>query len=118
MTIDAGLRKELARLCVSRRTRKSSFSPTMPTDWGPHHVRHPETGETFTDDGAWQFIAELLNRGHPVEVITLRKPPGKKGYVLICKGVEPESIYIKLQLVSGYVIGRSFHVSVKGGSLQ
>lgn len=118
MAIDEGTRKELARLCGSRRTRRSSFSPTMPTHWSPQQVRHPATGDAFTDEGAWLFTAQLLTVGHPVEVITLKKPPGKKGYVLICGGVAPEKIYIKLQMGSGCVIGRSFHLSVTGESLQ
>ncbi|SFK80593.1 hypothetical protein [Celeribacter marinus] len=112
MSIDSGLRKELAKFCSSKRTYRSDFSPTMPTHWSPQHVRHPDTGEAFTDPGAWRFVKDLLEAGHPVEVITLDKPPGKKGYVLKCKGYSSEIIYIKLQILSGFVIGRSFHVSV------
>lgn len=118
MTIDNGLRKELAKFCSSRRTYRSDFSPTMPTHWSPQHVRHPETGDAFTDPGAWSFVKELLEAGHPVEVIPLDKPPGKKGYVLKCDGYSSEKIYIKLQMLSGCVIGRSFHVSVVGERVQ
>lgn len=118
MTIDEGLRKELAKFCRSRRTRKSAFSSTLPTHWAPQQVRHPETGKAFTDEGAWLFVADLLDSGYPVEVIMLNKPPGKKGYVLKSDGVAAEKIYIKLQMGSGCVIGRSFHVSVRIGRLQ
>lgn len=86
MTIDDGLRKELAKFCSSKRTYRSDFSPTMPTHWSPQHVKHPVTGDAFTDPGAWNFVKDLLEAGHPVEVIILDKPPGKKGYVLKCEG--------------------------------
>ena len=89
----------------------------MPTDWAPQHVRNPasNSSEPFTQDGAWEFVADLLEVGHEVEVIELRVPPGKKGYVLIAEGIAPEKIYIKLQPGSGVVIGRSFHISISKG---
>lgn len=118
MTVSAATRKELVGLCRRRRTRKSDFSPAMPTHWSPQQVRHPKTGEAFTDDSAWDFVAELLSSGHKIEVIDLEKPPNKKGYVLKCEGYGDENIYIKLQLGSGCVIGRSFHISIQNGKLQ
>lgn len=87
------------------------FSPTRPTHWAPTEVRSPSSGEAFTPDGAWAFIAELLEGGCEIEEITLEQPPGRKGYVVLTKGCEGEEIYIKLQLGSGQVIGRSFHIS-------
>jgi hypothetical protein len=90
----------------------------MPTHWSPQQVRDPRSGEAFTDEGAWLFVAELLEANHPVEVVILDKPPGKKGYVLICAGHPPEEIYIKLQMASGCVIGRSFHISIRNEKLQ
>ena len=117
MTVPNDIRRELARFCRSRRTRKSTFSPTLPTKWAPHLVRNPasETREPFTNDRAWEFVADLLEAGHEVEIIELRVPPGKTGYVLISDGIPPEKIYIKLQLGSGVVIGRSFHISIPEG---
>ena len=66
----------------------------------------------FTEDGAWQFVADLLDAGQPLTEVALEKPPGKKGYVMKIpvKGWRP--IYIKLQLGSGQVFGRSFHHSI------
>lgn len=118
MNVDSGVRKELERLCRKRGTRKSTFSQTIPTHWSPHQVRHPKTGEALSDDGAWEFVADLLRDGHDIEVIVLEQPPGKKGYVLICEGFAGENIYMKLQLTSGLVIGRSFHISVQKERLQ
>ena len=54
----------------------------------------------------------MLEDGHPVEVMRLDKPPGAKGYVMKID-IEPDrpKLYIKLQLGSGKIIGRSFHYS-------
>lgn len=55
---------------------------------------------------------ELLKGGHPLEEIELKIPPGKWGYVMKTEAVNGyPSIYIKLQLGSGVVHARSFHVS-------
>lgn len=119
MSVEDSFRRELERLCRGgRRTRKHTFSPTMPTRWSPQHVRHPNSGEAFTDDGAWTFIADLLSKGHEIEVITLDKPPGKKGYVLLCEGYAGEKIYMKIMMGAGIVIGRSFHVSIQNNRVQ
>jgi hypothetical protein len=105
------IRRELARLCRSRKTRTAEFSRSQPTQWQPFRTIHPETKETFTEDGAWQFVADLLDAGESLSEVVLEKPPGKKGYVMKIpvKGWRP--IYIKLQLGSGQVFGRSFHHS-------
>jgi hypothetical protein len=68
--------------------------------------------QVFTERGAWEFVAELLEAGHPLKEVDLKKPVGKKGYELLASGGKgrPE-IYMKLQLGSGRVIGRSFHYS-------
>lgn len=118
MTVSKGIRSELARFCKSRKTRKNKFSPTLPTDWAPQHVTNPVTNEAFTPDGAWEFVAGLLEAGHEIQTIVLKIPPGKKGYVLIVDGVTPQKIYIKLQIGSGFVIGRSFHISIQKGNLS
>ena len=86
----------------------------MPTQWQPQQVRDPEGGISpyFTDGGAWELIADKLEAGHDVEVVELRKPPGAKGYVMhIRLGPNEPLLYVKLQLGSGKVIGRSFHYS-------
>jgi len=55
---------------------------------------------------------ELIEAGHPIKTIILDKPPGKIGYVLITEGAPGRpDIYIKLQIGSGRVYGRSFHPS-------
>ena len=66
----------------------------------------------FTPTTAWEFIASRLEAGEEVEVINLRMPRGSKGYVMkIDLGLGLPKLYVKLQLVSKKVIGRSFHYS-------
>lgn len=102
--------RELAILCRRSRSRTLGW----PRDWRPGSVVNPkdEDGQVFTEVGAWEFVADLLEAGHSVQVVDLARPPGKKGYVLLAPGGEgrPE-IYVKLQLGTGQVLGRSFHYS-------
>jgi hypothetical protein len=100
------IRNQLILLAGSSKTRSSLVTRARPTGWGP-----PDTGEAFTPVGAWLFVIELLKAGTEVETMILDKPPGKTGYVMKCPGWAGEIIYIKLQLGSGLVYGRSFHVS-------
>jgi len=66
----------------------------------------------FTEAGAWEFVAEAIEAGHAMEELTLDKPPGATAYVLIiAQPSDVPPIYVKLQLGSGCVIGRSFHYS-------
>lgn len=66
----------------------------------------------ITDAAAWDLIASRLEAGHDVETVELRKPEGKRGYVMkIALETEQPLLYVKLQLGSGRIIGRSFHYS-------
>ena len=114
MSINAETRQQLAHLARSSRTRTTAFSPQGPTEWRPHDVRDPTGGfsPTFTDGAAWELIADLLDAGHEVEVVELRKPPGAKGYVMkIALGHDEPTLYVKLQLRGREIVGRSFHYS-------
>lgn len=84
----------------------------MASRWNPHLVIDHRTNEPFTDESAWMFTAELLENGHLVNVIKLRNPPGRTAYVLKVERTNAETIYIKVQLGAGIVLGRSFHDSV------
>ncbi|MDH6268401.1 hypothetical protein M2360_003806 [Rhizobium sp. SG_E_25_P2] len=54
----------------------------------------------------------MLESGCDIEIVVLDKPPGKTAYVIKVAGHPPVShIYIKLQLGSDFVQGRSFHES-------
>jgi len=93
---------------------KGTFLLCVDTDWRPGQVRNPDgiLDRYFTDTAAWELIADRLEAGHPVEIVELRKPPGATGYVMKID-IEPDQhpLYVKLQLGSGKIIGRSFHYS-------
>lgn len=72
----------------------------------------PRSGAAFTEDGAWEYVAEQIEAGIAIEVIQLEIPPGKRGYVMHLPSHDASvPIYVKLQLGSGVVVGRSFHYS-------
>ncbi len=57
-------------------------------------------------------VASKLEDGHQVEVVELRRPAGKTGYVMkIELEAETASLYVKLELGSGTIFGQSFHYS-------
>ena len=107
------IRRQFIVFASRKATRRHDSTPEKPTKWHPGGVIDPRSGAPFSPAGAWEFIVELLASGHPLEEIILEKPPGKKGYVLKHPGAAGRAdIYIKLQLGSGYVHGRSFHESI------
>lgn len=109
------IRKNLAERARRKGTRTYQWTKDRPTDWRPYTVRNPSSGDYFTNEGAWDFIADLLERGHPVETIILKKPPGKTGYVMCVELEAGQSpLYIKLELGLSVVYGRSFHYSEVG----
>jgi hypothetical protein len=90
------------------------FTRGRPCEWQPFKTLIPGGPDVFTDDGSWEFVADLLDAGHPLQEIELKKPPGKRGYVMQVEVKGRRPIYIKLQLGSGQVFGRSFHDSKYG----
>ncbi len=114
MSIDASTRHQLVVLARRSNARVTEFSRNRPTDWRPGKVRDPAGTllPYFTRTSAWELIADMLEGGHDVETIELEKPPGAKGYVMKID-LEPSRppLYVKLQLGSGKIIGRSFHYS-------
>ncbi|HYT89811.1 MAG TPA: hypothetical protein VEL76_13970 [Gemmataceae bacterium] len=81
-----------------------------PSKWRPHEVICPATGEPFTEAGAWEYIADLLDGGHPLEEVPQEQPPGKMAYVMQVL-ISTETLYIKVRLGAGCILGRSFHYS-------
>jgi len=81
----------------------------MPCDWAPHQVLNT-TDMPFSDAGAWELIANLLEGGHPFTSVTLRKPPGDVGYeTKVTLRANLPLLYIKIQVKFGRIVGRSFH---------
>ena len=114
VSIDDSIRHQLIVLARRSDARVDEFSRDRPTDWRPREVRNPAgtLWPYFTRTSAWELIADKLEDGHDVETIELQKPPGAKGYVMKIN-LEPNKpyLYVKLQLGSGKIIGRSFHYS-------
>ncbi len=105
------IRKQLLAL-LKQRKRFTKWSEENPIDWRPTQVTHPLIEMPFTPNSAWKFIEEKLEEGHPLQEVILENPPGKKGYVMkIDLGGNQRKLYVKLQLGSMAVIGRSFHYS-------
>lgn len=114
MPVSLTTRSELARRARDVLTHQSTFTPQAPCDWRPQKVLDPKTGSPFTDPGAWDFVASLLESGHEVTVIAMQKPPGQLGYQMTVSGFPGQpDIYIKLTLTKHMVNGRSFHPSTK-----
>ena len=114
MGIDDSVRHQLAILARRPRSRVTEFNLDRPTDWRPGSVRNPSgmLDTHFTDAAAWDLIASKLESKHNVDTVTLRKPPGATGYVMKID-LEPDAptLYVKLELGSGTIWGRSFHYS-------
>ena len=111
MAVPADIRNRLASFACSRRTRQVEFSAASPHRWQPTQTTNPRTQQVFTEDAAWEFVAEAIEGGAPIEEMALDKPPGKTGYVLKLPGSNGSTIYVKLQLLGNCVRGRSFHPS-------
>lgn len=112
MAVGDAIRHELMVLARRPRARVVEFTRKRPCDWRPHTVSNPSSrlDSTFTDVSAWEFIADQLDAGHELEEVTLEHPPGKVGYVMKVQiEVGVPRVYIKLELGSGAVFGRSFH---------
>lgn len=107
----ASIRHQIALLAARKSAWCTEFSPSRPIHWAPGEATDPRTKRPFTDLGAKEFIAQLAESGPDPEIVTLDQPPGAKGYVWIVAGVPGESLYIKVQLGAGQILGRSFHLS-------
>jgi len=86
----------------------------MPSRWSPTSITDPKTGCPFTEEGAWEYVVESLESGGSLEEVILKKPEGRKAYVLFLESKHNEKIYVKLQICGDYVRGRSFHYSEFG----
>ena len=114
MSINDSIRRKLVFLARQPRRRETRFERERPTRWNPQQVRNPEGGLPFSDPGAWDLIASKIESGHQVEIVELQKPKGATGYVMLIE-LEPEMplLYVKLELKSDRIFGRSFHYSTQ-----
>jgi hypothetical protein len=111
VAIPDDIRRRLAAFASSRRTRTRAFTRDRPCDWQANSLTDPRSNCPFTEDGAWEYVAEQIIGGIEIEVIELEHPPGKRGYVMKLPSSNTSiSFYVKLQLGSNCVFRRSFHL--------
>jgi hypothetical protein len=111
MTLDEA-RRELARMARRKECRIVEWTRVRPCDWRPTQVLNPESGLLFTEIGAWEYIADLLDANHPLTELALEQPPGEIAYTMaVSLGPKVPKLYIKLQILRGRVLARSFHYS-------
>jgi hypothetical protein len=104
-------RRQLARLARQKKRRR--LPRELPCDWRPGTVTNPEDNQPFTEAGAWEFIAQLLEDigGQEVTLLSLDRPAGQLAYVMKCP-VPGGNLYIKVHYGHGpCILGRSFHYS-------
>ena len=110
MTVPANILQELIRLSAREATRRSEFSKKAPTKWNPGEAIDPRSGQPYTPVAAWDRVHAELVAGCNLKKIPLDKPPGKFGYTFHFLDGANKRVYVKLQIGSGLVMGRSFHL--------
>ena len=106
-----GIRHQLIRLIRARRLRYGA-PPDRPTRIRYLQVVNPESGLPLTKPGMWQVIDQALDSGVALEPVTLRRPPGERGWVFRFRLASAEPlVYVKLQIIESHVVLRSFHYS-------
>jgi len=106
------VRRELAKRARRKDLRISLWTRERPCEWRPFEVENPGSGLPFTEVRAWEYIAELLESDQLVVEVRLQQPPGEIGYEMVVElGNGLPGLYIKVQLLGGRILGRSFHYS-------
>lgn len=112
--LSAETRLELIRRARDKKLRSFEFTAEEPVVWKPTEVVNPNCDFPFTDISAWHFIADQLEAGCPVQIVTLRKPPNELGYEMRFPGSPGQpQIYVKVRLHGHRIVGRSFHNSTR-----
>jgi hypothetical protein len=110
------IRRQLIVLARRPRARIVPRTSQIPCRWRPGLVNNPESRMPFTEAGAWQFFADRVEEGLPLESMSLDKPLNAVGYVmLISLELTLPPLYIKVQLAGDRILGRSFHYSERLG---
>ena len=108
--LTVALRREMANMCASKRTRSEAFSTAQPTEWRPTDAIDPTTKAPCTSSAAWSLVEQYVRGNGPIIPVLLKKPPGRTGYTFHLRDGDGNRIYVKLQIGSGKVFGRSFHL--------
>ena len=106
----------LIAACRDRRRRFVERTRERPSEWRPFEVlQYVEFNIFFTDQTAFEFLADELSSACAVAKVLLRHPPGASGYEMTFGLPADRVLYAKLELNGRIVFGRSFHPSVKSG---
>ena len=107
----SGIRRQLIRLIRARRLRYGA-PPKRPVRILYHQIVNPESGLPLTRSGMWHVIDRALDSGVPLAPVTLRQPPGERGWTFKFPLASAESlVYVKLQIIGSHLVLRSFHYS-------
>ena len=69
-------------------------------------------GTPLTRSGMWHVIDQALDSGVPLGPVTLRQPPGERGWTFKFRLASSQPlVYVKLQIIGSHVVLRSFHYS-------
>lgn len=106
------IRKSLETLCRMPNGRTNWPEIDLANNWRPYEVIDAASLSRFTDQGAWEFIADCFRDGIPIQY----KPPSADypdhAYVLIAAPREGgRQIYMKVAVRPGVkkLVGISFH---------
>ena len=107
----AGVRNQLIHLIRARRL-KYGAPPKRPARIRYLQVVNPESGLPLTRSGMWHVIDQALDSGVPLGPVTLRQPPGERGWTFRFRLESSQPlVYVKLQIIGSHVVLRSFHYS-------
>lgn len=115
--MDQDTLRQLIASCRRARTRFVGSPPDLPSDWCPTRIKNPAVPDGFniyfTDESAWNFIADHLEQERPFKLLTLDVPAGATAIVIeVSIRNYDRPLYIKVQVgKSNAAIGRSFHIS-------
>jgi hypothetical protein len=110
------IKRELANLSKQKEKRIVGCWPEDPPQWWVGEVIDPRSQrqKPFTCAGAWDFIAEELEKKETsIKPVYLISPRGELGYEFLVNTTHGV-IYIKVRLGQDRIIGRSFHYSDRG----
>jgi hypothetical protein len=85
----------------------------LPCRWKPWTVTNPEDNQPFTEEAAWEFLAQRLeDLEQRIQDTILRQPPGEPGFEMECL-LSERFVYIKFHSERGgrTILARSFHYS-------
>ena len=109
------VRPALRTLCLDRSSRINGRNADSANRWRPFTVREPDTQMLFTDEGAWEFIADCLRDGCPVECMPPTPAFPDFAYYMVKAVRGDKKIYMKIAIRPPVriIVGVSFHYEDK-----